>query len=54
MTDLNDFTYVTTLDTADKLGIPITPHQAKTIAHKIVTTKFPVCVKEFLENGETL
>ena len=46
--DLNSFTLTETWAAADELGVTLTPEQAQSIAFLIVTSKFPVCVREHL------
>lgn len=51
MIDLNDFTYNEVYAAADELGINLLPSEAKIIAVSIVTSRFPICLRQHLKEN---
>lgn len=46
--DLNSFTLTETLAAAGELGLSLSVEEARAVAFLIVTSKFPVCIREHL------
>ena len=49
--DLNAFTLAEALAAADELEVTLSPEQARLVAQHIVTTKFPVCVRQHIKEN---
>ena len=45
---VDSFTVTETLTAADELGLKLSVEEARQIAFDIVTTRFPVCVRDHL------
>lgn len=46
---VDSFTVTETLTAADELGLKLSVEEARQIAFEIVTSRFPVCVREHLK-----